>query len=690
MGLKFKFLHFKSFLDLAEIEIAPITLIYGENSSGKSTIIECLRMIRQSGSSRINTRPRTNTTDDIDLGYPSDILTKIKYDKNSNGKKEYPDLFNYHFLFTNNKKSRYESYKKNDQNNERGIDALENIIQKFESMTNEEIFRSDNPDQKDFLTDGNLEDLKIVKCFTLEDKIAVEKSKIQAEHIFNYDFGSIEINGGTGFEFSLKKEIEKENVQYEYEEFGDTSIEQNNIIKGSIPATYGIHYEYDYDTLEDLKNDNYANSILHLKGDNHKTWFPLIQAVLNNSDTLINAIQTAKTMGIYKIPDKSFGIQQRQVIPFQGLPVKRLDELLEEINKLEVSYSNYSMEQSLDGLKSINKINLVTFDKNHSLETIKIDNIENLDTSLYYDYEFDKACSQFCAFLFHDLMGEEEGALPREKYGETAYHFKHMLKGGWYGQYLSIESSLIEHVGRQLKIAVFDPIIYFFLADRLTLEIFRRFRFISGIKKPSSRDYQSVSAGSRRNSLTNDASNLAEILFHNKEVLESLNEWLVKSYFACRLEVNEIRRDIYEIIVFDNNKKKSPGINLKDSGSGLYNMLPIITQSHLSKEPSFIAVEEPEVTLHPKLQIALADFITEMARKKENTYLIETHSEHLILNLLQLIKENKLPHNWLNVYVTTKDEEGSHLHKMEINEKGEFTNPWPGGFFEDRENLLMK
>ena len=34
-------------------------------------------MIRQSGSSRINTRPRTNTTDDIDLGYPSDILTKI-------------------------------------------------------------------------------------------------------------------------------------------------------------------------------------------------------------------------------------------------------------------------------------------------------------------------------------------------------------------------------------------------------------------------------------------------------------------------------------------------------------------------------------------------------------------------------------------------------------------------------------
>ena len=60
-------------------------------------------------------------------------------------------------------------------------------------------------------------------------------------------------------------------------------------------------------------------------------------------------------------------------------------------------------------------------------------------------------------------MGGEEGALPREKYGETAYHFKHMLKGGWYGQYLSVESSLIEHVGRQLKIAVLIQLFIFFL-----------------------------------------------------------------------------------------------------------------------------------------------------------------------------------------------------------------------------------
>ena len=36
-----------------------------------------------------------------------------------------------------------------------------------------------------------------------------------------------------------------------------------------------------------------------------------------------------------------------------------------------------------------------------------------------------------------------------------------------------------------------------------------------------------------------------------------------------------------------------------------------------------------------------------MTKEKENTYLIETHSEHLILNLLQLIKDGSLSHEWM-------------------------------------------
>ena len=320
MGIQFKFLHFKSFLDMAEIDLAPITLIYGENSSGKSTIIDCLRMIRQSGSSRINTKPRKYNQDDIDLGEPNETLTKIKYNRDNDEKLEFPNLFNYHFIFSNSKTSIYDK-QKNIGKHQRSENALENIMQKFEKMTNEEIFRSDNPDLKDFLTDGNLEDLKIVKCFTLDSK---------NDENFNYDFGTIEINGGSsGMEFSLSKEIEKENIGYDYEEFGDTSVEENRVIRGSIPVTYGVQFDYDFESYEDLKEDNFRNSVLHPKGDYYKIWFSLIKEIIRNSDSLINAIQTAKAMSDYKLPIKSFNNQQRRPIPFQGLSETSLDRLLQ-------------------------------------------------------------------------------------------------------------------------------------------------------------------------------------------------------------------------------------------------------------------------------------------------------------------------------------------------------------------------
>ena len=656
MGLKFKFLHFKSFFEPAEINLAPITLIYGENSSGKSTIIECLRMIRQSGSSRINSRPRTNNSEDIDLGENPEIISKYR----KNEKEPFPDLFNYTFTFSHKDRSWIDYHQNKGSTKRRSSKALENVIEKYENIDPKQFTDPINQEESNLIYEKAINELEIVKCFSLDDKY---------KYNFEYDFGHIVLNG-YGLEFSLQKEIEKENIESDYEEFGDTLIEESKIINGYVSNTYGPQDEYDFDTYEDLKESDYDRSILSPLGPHHKIWYPLIKSVIKNYDSLVNAIETAKTMGSYNLPKKTFASQQRKIIPFQGISEGRLNDLLEEIYTLVNAQNAYIDECAQIGYSG----------DSLSLETI--------DPLIYYDYEFDKKCTRFCNFLFEDLMTSPESDTYKEKYDETGYYFKHLLKGGWYANYLSLETSLIEHLGKQLKTPIFDPCKYLFFADRLTLEIFKRFKFIPSLKKPATRDFSST--GSNKRLLKNDASNLAELLFNDKELLKNLNSWLKNSHFQCELKVNEIRRDIFEIVVYDLNHKNSHPINLKDSGSGLFNILPLITQSYLSKEPSFIVLEEPEVTLHPKLQIALADFINKMVEERENTYLIETHSEHLILNLLQLIKEGKLPHNWLNVYVTTKNNEGSHLHKMDINEKGEFTNPWPGGFFEDRENLLMK
>ena len=45
--------NFKAFKNLEKIEIAPITLIYGQNSGGKSTFLQSLLALSQSSSSQV-------------------------------------------------------------------------------------------------------------------------------------------------------------------------------------------------------------------------------------------------------------------------------------------------------------------------------------------------------------------------------------------------------------------------------------------------------------------------------------------------------------------------------------------------------------------------------------------------------------------------------------------------------------
>ena len=44
--------NFKAFSDSAQIDLAPITLIFGQNSAGKSSILQSLNLLKQTHESR--------------------------------------------------------------------------------------------------------------------------------------------------------------------------------------------------------------------------------------------------------------------------------------------------------------------------------------------------------------------------------------------------------------------------------------------------------------------------------------------------------------------------------------------------------------------------------------------------------------------------------------------------------------
>lgn len=130
-----------------------------------------------------------------------------------------------------------------------------------------------------------------------------------------------------------------------------------------------------------------------------------------------------------------------------------------------------------------------------------------------------------------------------------------------------------------------------------------------------------------------------------------------------------------------------------DLGVGVAQILPVVVAA-VGANNKVIAVEQPELHLHPRLQCALGDLFIAGALEDEieqRTFLLETHSEHLILRILRRIRETTRgkPHNGISVtpndvavcYVSQKNGQ-SVLETIGIDVHGEFTRDWPDDFFE--------
>jgi len=144
--------------------------------------------------------------------------------------------------------------------------------------------------------------------------------------------------------------------------------------------------------------------------------------------------------------------------------------------------------------------------------------------------------------------------------------------------------------------------------------------------------------------------------------------------------------------------KSGTEVALQDIGVGISQILPLILRC-VADEKTLIAIEQPEIHVHPALQAELGDLFIESALKKGNTLVLETHSEHLILRIMRRIRENfegKLPEGKqpitpddVCILYVEPGENGSIVREMPLNERGELVKGWPGGFFEEALNEMF-
>lgn len=143
-----------------------------------------------------------------------------------------------------------------------------------------------------------------------------------------------------------------------------------------------------------------------------------------------------------------------------------------------------------------------------------------------------------------------------------------------------------------------------------------------------------------------------------------------------------------------------------DLGIGLSQVVPVVVACLLPswsdrlRRGGIVALEQPELHLHPRQQAALGDLLIQSSIGYPNHVLIiETHSEHLILRILRRIRETSrrltsqdehsasavtpaIGKDDVAVWYVDRQEGMSTLLRMRVSSKGEFLQPWPDSFFD--------
>ena len=206
-----------------------------------------------------------------------------------------------------------------------------------------------------------------------------------------------------------------------------------------------------------------------------------------------------------------------------------------------------------------------------------------------------------------------------------------------------------------------------------------------------------------------------ELLCRDTGIIEAVNKWLGCEHLGTpyRLKARQLldadrvgealreggtaiaglreAPDLTELVFEDT--LANTFVNHRDVGFGVGQVLPILVNAFALKE-RLILIEQPELHLHPAQQAELGDvFIESALGGRKNTFLLETHSEHLILRIMRRIREThegRLPKgatpitpNDVAVLYVDKDGTGRIVREMPLNERGELVKAWPGGFFEE-------
>lgn len=166
-----------------------------------------------------------------------------------------------------------------------------------------------------------------------------------------------------------------------------------------------------------------------------------------------------------------------------------------------------------------------------------------------------------------------------------------------------------------------------------------------------------------------------------KTLEEKIAYWLKELGLIHSFNVEHIGSSLYEVKV--KRGPKSSEVLITDVGFGVSQILPVLVMCYYVPEGSTVLLEQPEIHLHPSVQMGLADVFIDVAKNRKVQVILESHSEHLLNRLQRRLAEESVSKEDVALYFCDVGATGSQLNKLDINLYGEILN-WPVDFFGDQ------
>jgi predicted ATPase len=120
-------------------------------------------------------------------------------------------------------------------------------------------------------------------------------------------------------------------------------------------------------------------------------------------------------------------------------------------------------------------------------------------------------------------------------------------------------------------------------------------------------------------------------------------------------------------------------VSVCDVGFGVAQALPVLVALRVADERQLVYIEEPEIHLHPRAQVRLADVLA-AAAKRGVRVVAETHSSLLLRAIQTLVAKGELPGDMVRLHWFSRDADGvTHVASVTPDENGAFGD-WPEDF----------